>query len=351
MAITEHPSLRDETPPERSPAPSEQAPPDDGWAPDKRFLGLAIVIDVVALILAYVAVTVPVEGPRLTSAEKYDHWIVAAAGAMIVLIGFVVVVLLVRSRPKVDAVPAQALVEADAQAGQLPKVPRTLKFERTSRATTRNAAIASAVLFPALWLLGAPAPLVWFSVLAPWIPLVALEARYKRARYGVFALFVLMGLLQMLHMVEHSVQVGQLVATSGDLSRSHGIFGQLDFELVHFVTDTLLWLGLGMLVTIVRERNVWLWVAFIAASMHEVEHLYLFWLHIFDNNFYLAGGFSGVLGHHGLIGSPLDRPYLHYTYNLIVFVPMLIAIWDEARRMDVRHPVGEVSAPSRPAVA
>jgi hypothetical protein len=93
-----------------------------------------------------------------------------------------------------------------------------------------------------------------------------------------------------------------------------------------------------MLVVSIRERNVWLWIAFIAASLHEVDHLYLFFLHIFDNNFYLAGGFSGVLGHHGLIGSPLDRPYLHYTYNLIVFVPMLIAIWDEARRMDARHP-------------
>jgi len=48
----------------------------------------------------------------------------------------------------------------------------------------------------------------------------------------------------------------------------------------------------------------------------------------------LAGGFNGIMGHHGMIGSPLDRPYLHYTYNLIVFVPMLIAIWDEARRID-----------------
>ena len=313
-------------------------PPGDGWSPDKRFLGLAIVVDLVALILAYVAITVPVEGPKLTSDEKYEYWIVAAAGAVIVLIGFIAVLLLTSRRPKVDAVLAQELVAADARAGKLPKVPRTLKFERTSKITTRNAVIASVVLFPTMWLIGAPPALVWFSILAPWIPLVALEAQYKRARYGVFALFVLMGLLQMLHMVEHSVQVGQLVATTGDLSRSHGIFGQLDFEAVHFITDSLLWIGLGMLVVVIRERNIWLWIAFIAASLHEVEHLYLFWLHIFDDNFYLAGGFSGVLGDNGLIGSPLDRPYLHYTYNLIVFVPMLIAIWDEARRMDARHP-------------
>jgi hypothetical protein len=55
---------------------------------------------------------------------------------------------------------------------------------------------------------------------------------------------------------------------------------------------------------------------------------------IFDNNMYLSCGFNGIMGDEGMIGSPLDRPYLHYTYNLIVFVPMLIAIWDEARHMD-----------------
>ncbi len=37
---------------------------------------------------------------------------------------------------------------------------------------------------------------------------------------------------------------------------------------------------------------------------------------------------------HPRIGSPLDRPYLHYTYNFIVFLPMVIALWDEARRVD-----------------
>jgi hypothetical protein len=330
------PAVAEPTPAEHGGSPPE--PSGDGWAPDKRFLGLAVVVDLVALILAYVAITVPVEGPKLTSDEKYEYWIVAAVSAVIVLIGFVVVLVMVSRRPKLDVVSAQELVDADARAGKLPKVPRTLKFERTSKRTTRNALIVSLLLVPTLWLLGAPPPLVWFSALVPWIPLVAQEFTCKRARYGVFALFVLMGLLQLLHMVEHSTQVGQLVVTMGDLSRSHGIVGQLDFEAVHFVTDSLLWIGLGMLVVVIRERNIWLWIAFIAASLHEVEHLYLFWLHIFDDNFYLAGGFSGVLGDNGLIGSPLDRPYLHYTYNLIVFVPMLIAIWDEARRMDARHP-------------
>ena len=75
-------------------------------------------------------------------------------------------------------------------------------------------------------------------------------------------------------------------------------------------------------------------VAFAAASFHQVEHFYLFWINHADNAFYLSGGAAGIMGNHGLIGSPLDRPYLHYTYNFIVFVPMAIAVWDEARRVD-----------------
>ena len=39
-----------------------------------------------------------------------------------------------------------------------------------------------------------------------------------------------------------------------------------------------------------------------------------------------------------MIGSPLDRPYLHFTYNLIIVVPMVLAVWDEARRVDEGRP-------------
>ncbi|MBA3746576.1 MAG: hypothetical protein H0W96_03675 [Solirubrobacterales bacterium] len=340
MAIVGQPSATTEQA-ASEPVASEQitpGPPSGGWSPDKRFLGIAITVDIVALVLAYVAISVPLQGPKLTGEEVDQHWVVAAIGALIVAIGFTFVLFKTSRRPKAEMSAASAVVAAQAAAGTLPRVPRTLKFEITPKQKTKRALILSVAVLAPLLLVGAPPALIWFAMLAPLIPYVVKEARYKQARYGVFALFVLMGVLQMLHMVEHSVQVGQLVATAGDLSRSHGIFGQLDFEAVHFITDTLLWIGLGLLVTILRERNVWLWIAFIAASLHEVEHLYLFWLHIFDNNFYLAGGFNGIMGHNGIIGSPLDRPYLHYTYNLIVFVPMLIAIWDEARRMDVRHP-------------
>lgn len=329
--------------PPRAPAPSP------GWAPDRRFLGLAIVVDIVALTLAYIAVTVPIGGPQLTRGDVDRHWLVAVCGALVVAVGVTYVI--ARTLKLRRMYPDELVGPPPASAREVrdrPLVPRTLRFECTPRRTIVIGRIVSLAAVPVAWAAGAPFWLAWLAVLAPWIVPVAREAQWKYARYGVFALFALMGLLQMLHMVEHSVQVGQLAATSGDLSRSHGLFGQLDFELVHFVTDSILWIGLGLLIMVMRGRNAWLWVAFIAASLHEVEHLYLFWQHLFDSNFYLSGGFSGIMGRHGLIGSPLDRPYLHYTYNLIVFVPMVIAIWDEARHMDRLHPAPVPEALSAP---
>ncbi len=175
-------------------------------------------------------------------------------------------------------------------------------------------------------------------MLAPWAPIVAVESKYKLGYDAVFASFGLMVILQILHMVEHSTQVAQLALTGGVAANSHGVIGQLDFETVHFVADTLLWLSLGLMAVIFRGRNVWLWVAFAFAGLHEVEHLYLFWMYIFEHTVYLSGGASGILGHYGLIGTPLDRPYLHYTYNFIVFVPLLIAFWDQARYTDRLRP-------------
>jgi hypothetical protein len=141
---------------------------------------------------------------------------------------------------------------------------------------------------------------------------------------------VLLGLLQVGHLAEHSIQVGQLLATDGSLDRSHGLVGQLDFETVHFVWDSAVWLLLAVLLTRFRD-NRWLWVSFAAASVHEVEHLYLFYVYLMHQGFYFDGGFAGIMGRNGLIGTPLFRPYLHFAYNVVVVVPLAIGVWFEAR--------------------
>jgi hypothetical protein len=303
------------------------------WHLNGRFVGLVILVAVAALFLAYMVVNVPLTEPKLSRQEAVRYWGAAALGALIVLAGALLVLFEVRRSRRYSPNPAAPAPSADRDR---PLVPRSLGFEHVPGRVVAIAAAVSLAAVAVALITGARLWIGGVAFLAPWVPLVALEARWKQARYGVFAAFALLVLLQTLHMGEHSMQVGQLLVHQGDLSRSHGVIGQLDFELVHFVTDTMLWIVLGLLLIVFHGRNKWLWVAFAAAGLHQVEHFYLFWLYNTHEPAYTAGGFAGIMGENGMIGSPLDRPYLHFTYNLIVVVPMAIALWDEARRADQR---------------
>jgi len=180
---------------------------------------------------------------------------------------------------------------------------------------------------------GSPAWLIGAVVLLVWVPLGTWEVIWKYKLYGLYAVFVAVVAFQFVHMGEHTVQVVQLLVNDGNLGRSHGAFGQLDFELVHFISVTGLWFCLAFLLYVVRGGNRWLWIAFAAACLHEIEHIYLFWLYVGHREFYVQGGFAGIMASGGVIGSPLARPYLHFAYNLVVVVPMAVALWDESARL------------------
>ena len=320
------------------------ARPPGRWVVDKRLMGVAIVCELVAVGLAYMAVYIPVLGPKLTRAEMVRHWTAAAVAATVVALfgGFVVsrALLARRASPAADA---DALA-APASGIALPRIPYALRFERVQARWVRAALALSLATIPVSVALGATLWMAWLAILAPWWVVIALEVRLKYARDAMFTIFGLMVILQLLHMVEHSTQLAQLALTGGALAKAHGVIGQLDFETVHFVADTTLWISLAVLTVHFKGRNAWLWVAFAAASLHEIEHLYLFWLYTAENTVYLSGGAAGIMGHYGLIGSPLDRPYLHYTYNFIVIVPMILAFWDDARRVDRVHKLPESAA-------
>lgn len=309
------------------------APPPRRWAVDRRLMGVAIVTEIVALALAYMAVFVPVLGPKLTREEATQHWFAAAVAASVVIVFGVVIVRATLSARRLSEGVDRGRVRTAADV-KLPRVPHSLLLERVPAQWARAATALSLSTLPFTLGFGAPLWAVWLALLAPWAPVVAIEARHKLGYDAVFASFGLMVILQCLHMVEHSTQIAQLAITGGVLAKSHGVIGQLDFETVHFVADTALWISLGLMAVIYRGRNLWLWVAFAAAGLHEIEHLYLFWMYAFEHTVYLSGGAAGIMGHYGLIGTPLDRPYLHYTYNFIVFVPLVIAFWDQARYTD-----------------
>jgi len=319
-------------------------PPPKRLVVDRRLMGVAVVTEIVAVALAYMVVYVPVLGPKLTREESNRHWLVAVVALTIVVVfGLVVVRAALRARRLSARVDSRreteaAALAADPAGGVLPRIPRSLRFERVPARWIAIAAALSLATLPFTIGSGQHLWFIWLAVLAPWAPVVALESKYKFAYNAVFASFGLLVILQLLHMVEHSTQIMQLLIFGGALSRAHGVIGQLDFEAVHMVADTGLWLSLGMIAVLFRARNTWLWVAFFAASMHEIEHLYLFWLYVAEHTVYLSGGAAGILGRYGLIGTPLDRPYLHYTYNFIVLVPLVIAFWDEARHVDRTRP-------------
>ncbi|HWI08017.1 MAG TPA: hypothetical protein VNT54_10920 [Solirubrobacteraceae bacterium] len=309
------------------------APPPRRLVVDRRLMGVAIVTEIVAVALAYMAIYVPVLGPKLTRDEVNRHWVAAVVSAIVVVcFGYYIVRTTLRARRILGPSTEGVRVRSDER---LPRIPHALRFERVPGRWQRIAAAISLATLPVTIGLGdGRLWLIWLALLAPWAPLVVMEARFKFSVNAVFASFGLMVILQSLHMVEHSTQVVQLAVTGGALADSHGVIGQLDFETVHFFADTALWISLGLLAVILRGRNVWLWVAFVAASLHEIEHLYLFWLYVVEHTVYLSGGAAGIMGQYGLIGSPLDRPYLHYTYNFIVSVPLLLAFWDQARYVD-----------------
>lgn len=309
--------------------PTRTAP---GWAARACLLGGLTVA--AGSLVGYATMRVPVMAPVLLPAEARGHWALTVASVAVVAAVDAVWILLAlrRRRAVVDGrgvATGRALTARHdepwwAPARVLgPDVVGPVAFI-VAGAISYISLLVSLIAGLELWQLGALA-------LAPWIPLFAVEGLAKWRRHGLFALFMAVTLLQVMHMGEHTVQVSQLLLTDGDLARSHGVFGQLDFETVHFVWDTAVFLVIGLLVSRFAMHNRWLWICFIAASLHEVEHIYLFVVSRTDVAFYARGGFAGILGHGGVIGSPLYRPYQHFAYNFCVVVPLVVALWDQAR--------------------
>lgn len=284
----------------------------------------------------YLTVNVPVDIAMHDMRSQAVHYWPAALGAAFIVLSAAMFVSLQAGR-KLHAGAAGA---APANAG--PSFPAAAGLQATPVIIIAAVAAISVLLASMAAMHSMPIWSIVLAALAPWLPVIVLEGAWKQQRYGVFALLWLVTLLQVGHMGEHTSQVSQLLATDGDLNRSHGVFGALDFETVHFYWDTAIWLTTALMLHRF-VRNPWLWVAFGAASLHQMEHVYLYFVYLADMDFYAEGGLAGILGKGGVIGSPLARPYLHFTYNLCVTVPMVLALWHEIRRLAIRASVPEPS--------
>lgn len=185
--------------------------------------------------------------------------------------------------------------------------------------------LAAIVLMAAATTLDYPLYVIVSFGIAPWLPVLFIEALSQYRNFHWLAAFFAITVLQVGHLGEHSIQITQLFMNDGNLVHSHGAFGQLDFETVHFFWDTTVWLGTLVLIWRYGRTNGWLWISLLFASLHEVEHMYLYYVNVFEFIFYeYQGGFAGILGKGGMFPL-LSRPYLHFGYNFMVVVPMVIA--------------------------
>jgi CRP-like cAMP-binding protein len=134
---------------------------------------------------------------------------------------------------------------------------------------------------------------------------------------------------------------------------AHGVFGELDRELVHFLWDGIILIACFLLL-LKFPKNPWTFWAFLAAFVHQIEHVYLFGASLDAASGYPGKGSwlglaaqqvdAGLLGRNGWLGTltGLDgylngmlpnRINLHFLYNTLVFIPMLGAFLYQVRRI------------------
>lgn len=304
---------------------------------------------------------------------------------------------------------------------------RFVAFRRIPMRVVLITGLTSYVLQLGAILQGQPLYIIALYTLIPWVPLFLFEGLWKYEHYSFIAVFAVITALQVGHLGEHGLQIGQLYGQNGVLAcpfpqdtaanaqraidaglrrpdqgatgiyasaivhdtasgipvfnadgsyntgpPACGVFGQLDFETIHFVWDTLVWIG--ALVLLWRfPRNAWLWLAVFFASLHEMEHAFLFWIYITETShayaythtiygtvvdrntvtaiplgkvtepytFYEAGGKAGLWAKNGMIESIFFgqqgrfpfRPLLHLGYNTLVVVPTVIGFFWQSRKV------------------
>lgn len=170
---------------------------------------------------------------------------------------------------------------------------------------------------------GLPLWVIALATILPWVPVFTLEMMWRYRHYSWLALFEVVLISQLGHFVEHLVQIYQIHVLGLTGPAARGIFGQLDIEWVHFGFNTYLLIAF-LLLALKFRRNPWLWVSVVVAVVHEIEHLYIM------TNFLRTGtpGLPGLLARGGVIHIPLSRADVHFLYNLVESIPMMLAfVW------------------------
>lgn len=141
--------------------------------------------------------------------------------------------------------------------------------------------------------------------------------------------FLLFNLLVILHFSEHVAQMIQVYILHWDRSRALGILGMyypylIKSEFLHYGHALIMVVGLFMLkYSIVGEARKYWDIAYWLAFYHHIEHVQLLVQAILRSNWF--GSSSPVTLVQYLLGA--QRIELHFFYNLMVLIPMIIALY------------------------
>jgi hypothetical protein len=173
-----------------------------------------------------------------------------------------------------------------------------------------------------------PLWLVVSAAIAPWLPIFFKETAWTRRHYGWLALFYVLAITQTAHLFEHVAQMIELHVLHQAPRVAKGVFGALDVEWVHFIWNTWVLVALALLAWRYR-RNVWLLGTLAFSLWHEAEHVSMMAVYLTSG----MPGPPGLLAKGGRIagGLPVVRPDLHFVYNLIETLPLLVAFILERR--------------------
>lgn len=171
------------------------------------------------------------------------------------------------------------------------------------------------------------------AALIPWLPIFYDRVVWTHRHHSWLALFYVLVISQVGHFFEHVAQMIQIHLFGLPAQLALGIFGALNIEWVHFVFNTWVF-GAATLMIYFFRANPWLRVAVVATVWHEIEHVFIMATYLSTGK----AGTPGLLAAGGAIGGglPLTRPDLHFLYNLVQTIPLVVAFAYQLKRSHVQ---------------
>ena len=187
------------------------------------------------------------------------------------------------------------------------------------------ALISTAFLGWKLWQVG-------LIIVIAWFPLIFFILRSVYQQFTWLALFFVLVVTQSVHFIEHAAQMVQIHLLGLHGPQTSGIFGMLNTEWVHFLWNSWV-LILSTFLMFFFRKNVWLWMLFIFAIWHEIEHIYIMSVYLRTH----IEGTPCLISRGGAIGGglPLNRPDVHFLYAVLEETLLLLAYYHEIKSIQL----------------